>query len=212
MGETDRPAASEERVLLGVTQLVIAGLREHGLGIVDRRGQVFAERGTEQGEGRRGEARLHHGLLVRERQQHRIVDERRERRRRVADDTDRADASLDAVDELEHLAGRAGSCQRDDGVVSPVDERLGSGERIRLAVPRGLAESGVRLRHEPRRAAADDRDPRTGGGEQALLGREVGSPCPHCWLGVEFFAHVRAGKRFSHRGAFLARRCILVIV
>lgn len=199
MGEPDRPAAAEEGVLLGARQFRREFFGHRALGVGDRTAQVFAERRAEERERGRRESGLHDRLLVGERQQHGFVDEADERRGCVADDADGAHATAQALDELEHLGGRARPGEGDDGVVAAIDEGLGCRERVGLAVAAGFAEPCVRLRDEPGGAAADHGDACTASGEQRLLGAERLGPRPRLGLRVELGRHVFGSGVFGGR-------------
>ena len=107
VGEADGPARAEEGVLLGGDELVVEVLLDRGGGLVDHGGEVVPEGGADERERGRGEPRLHHRPLVRERQPDRGVDQVDQRRLRVADDADGPGAGTRRAQAVEQLAPSA---------------------------------------------------------------------------------------------------------
>jgi hypothetical protein len=124
----------------------------------DRRG-VLAEGGAQQCEGRRGEPRLDHAPLVDVVEQDRrggLLDHWRPGGR---DDRHvRGPGGTQRLDDLDHLGRRAGAGDHDDAVIATAQAVLRGGVGVGDALTELLPPCGIRLAHEPRRAAADRRD------------------------------------------------------
>ncbi len=172
--------------------------------VADRRVKIFSERCSHQRERSRGEPRLHHRLLVGERQFDQVVDETAERCPRVAHDADPAAAAAGlpkTAEQLEHLGRGSGPRDRDDRVVVTVHERLGCGECVGLTLAGGLAQRRVGLRHEPGGAAPDHGDALAGSGEERLFLPEFRGTRPRLGLRAELLVHVGSeGGCVGHDG------------
>jgi hypothetical protein len=162
---------------------------------------VLAEVGPEQRERAGGEARLHDRLFVREVQHDRVVREPRRGLRAVGgDDSGRRGKRAQQVD---HLRSRSGAGDRHDPVVPAASGELRGLERVGLALAGPLAQRRVRLAHEPRRPATDDRDPFTGG-RQGRRFRELGGLDPAVGLAGDLGLDVGHRCSFSGPRAFCA--------
>lgn len=162
--ETDGPAASQEAELAALHEAFGQRSLQRGARVGDRLLGVQAEVGAQERERRRREAGLDDGPLVGEVQDDHVVGGGDDRCVRVTDDGGRPDAALDRGQQLDDLGRRAGPGQRDEAVVGAPCRELRGRERVGLALPGLLAQRGEGLRHEPRGAAAHDRDalPRRG--------------------------------------------------
>ena len=122
----------------GVDEGIVERSREHGASLVDGIRQIVVDGCPQQCESARREAGLHDGPLVGEGQRNDVVDQIDEGRLGVADDADRAGSAAHRLQKLQHLGGRSGACDGDDGVVVAVDlvtdDRLGCREGVGLAV------------------------------------------------------------------------------
>ena len=180
LGQTHGPATADEGDLLGLAEPgegLLLGLREDGPSVGDGRGEVLAQRRTQQGQHRRGEPGLHHRLLVDLGEEDHVVGELGDRGAGGGHDDDRGHGAVGEVaQELDHLGRGPGPRDRQDRVIGAVQGRLAGGERIRLALAGCLAKRRVGLGHVVGRAAAHDRHTVAATRQQA---RQLGQPGHH---------------------------------
>jgi len=105
-------------------------------------------------------------------------------------------AAVQRVEQLDDLGRGPGAADRHDPVVSAAARELGSLERVGLALAGLLAQRRVRLRHEPRRAATDHRDPLARGGQTRCAGR-LGCLTPAVRLAGDLDLDVRHESPFT---------------
>ena len=93
-----------------------------------------------------------------------------------------------------------------DAVVAPPERHLRSGERVGLSLPGLLSGRRVRLRDEPRRAAARDRDALAAGRQGCRdVGGQHARAAPAGWLRDDLLLRALArGHVLVHRWGFLA--------